>query len=66
MWHSLFSLFTMTEHNTIFDQCEVAIIGGGPIGVEMAITLERLGVDYIGIKLYKPIFQRILWDSEKR
>ncbi|HIP73454.1 MAG TPA: pyridine nucleotide-disulfide oxidoreductase [Anaerolineae bacterium] len=37
----------MTEHNTIFDQCEVAIIGGGPIGVEMAITLERLGVDYI-------------------
>ena len=31
----------------IYDQCEVAIIGGGPIGVEMAITLERLGVDYI-------------------
>ncbi|HFQ94766.1 MAG TPA: pyridine nucleotide-disulfide oxidoreductase, partial [Anaerolineae bacterium] len=31
----------------IYDQCEVAIIGGGPIGVEMAITLKRLGVDYI-------------------
>lgn len=39
--------FTMTEPNKIDDQCEVAIIGGGPIGVEMAITLERLNVSYI-------------------
>lgn len=27
--------------------CEVAIIGGGPIGLELAIALERQGVDYI-------------------
>ncbi len=26
---------------------EVAIIGGGPIGIELAISLERLGVPYI-------------------
>lgn len=26
---------------------DVAVIGGGPIGIEMAIALERAGVDYI-------------------
>lgn len=26
---------------------EVAVVGGGPIGIEMAIALERAGVDYI-------------------
>lgn len=28
-------------------KCEVAIVGGGPIGIEMAISLERAGIDYI-------------------
>ena len=27
-------------------QLNIAIIGAGPIGIELAITLERLGVDY--------------------
>lgn len=32
----------MTTHTT-----EVAIVGAGPIGIELAIALQRLGVDYI-------------------
>ncbi|MFN2135020.1 MAG: NAD(P)-binding domain-containing protein [Candidatus Promineifilaceae bacterium] len=28
------------------EETEVAIIGGGPIGIELAIALERLGTDY--------------------
>lgn len=34
---------TDTQH----EQTEIAIIGGGPIGIELSIALKRLGIDHI-------------------
>lgn len=34
----------------IYQETQVAIIGGGPIGIELAIALERAGADYILIE----------------
>jgi thioredoxin reductase (NADPH) len=36
-----------TDRAIPHQKIDVAVIGGGPIGIEMAITLERAGVDYI-------------------
>ena len=37
----------MTMTNKQLKQPDVAIIGGGPIGIELAIAFKRLGVDHI-------------------
>jgi thioredoxin reductase (NADPH) len=34
----------------IIEETKIAIIGAGPIGIELAITLDRLGVDYLLIE----------------
>ena len=32
---------------------EVAIVGAGPIGVELAVALKRRGIDYLGLTTQK-------------
>ncbi len=40
----------MQKQNEHLTKTDVAIVGGGPIGIEMAISLARLGVDYLLIE----------------
>ena len=40
----------MAEHETHDERARVAIVGGGPIGVELAATLARDGVDFVHVE----------------
>jgi thioredoxin reductase (NADPH) len=35
------------QHTTTITRTDIAIVGAGPIGIELAVSLKRMGVDYL-------------------